>query len=528
MDIKKCKTCGKQFLNTENKNYCRICSKKWYLEQERLRKEADDQKWQEENKRNRVLFEKRISEYSLITMTDIIPNINTLYIIGNGFDLMHRVPSSYYNFRDSLGKRNSLRGTLEIALTVEDIWADFEDSLGSLNLDLMGSRHIVDMWLDDFGFYDEDAGAAEFYMAVEAAANPIIDLVNELHPAFRRWINGLEVGTNDRPLANLICADGKVLDFNYTEFVETLYGVHDVCYIHGNRKQKGKLILGHKPDNEGVFHEKERMPRSYRQAAIDVAQDNVFDLIGQYDEELTKNSQEIIKNHRFFFDGLADIDQIIVVGHSISRVDWDYFIEVKKIAEKAHWYFGIYGLNDLKNMEDLIQSLNINKYSVFRTDGIWTKAKSVDTGKTRIPSEPKPRVFKHNDTVVTISETYDLVINGDFELILLDSVKKVVFIGDYILMTINNLNGSILLFKRQGKKWTFVDQLESFEHQSLINRRLNYVYYEGDALTFVFNNRVRKYDLNSGKMVFNKQIHGAKNKEYSGIDILSQLVGRKY
>ena len=118
------------------------------------------------------------------------------------------------------------------------------------------------------------------------------------------------------------------------------------------------------------------------------------------------------------------------------------------------------------------------------------------------------------------------MIDGEYELVLPNSVKKVVFIGDYILITIDDLDGSILLFKRKENSWTFVDRLESFEHQSLINRRLNHVYYEGNAITFVFNNRVRKYDLNSGKMVINQQLRDAKSKEYSGIDIMMQLVGR--
>lgn len=38
-------------------------------------------------------------------------------------------------------------------------------------------------------------------------------------------------------------------------------------------------------------------PRNYRQSVIKAARDNVFELIEQYDQELTKNSQEIIKNH---------------------------------------------------------------------------------------------------------------------------------------------------------------------------------------------------------------------------------------
>ena len=52
MELKACKTCGKQFLNNADKFYCRICNKKWHQEQERLRKEADAQRLQEEKKKN--------------------------------------------------------------------------------------------------------------------------------------------------------------------------------------------------------------------------------------------------------------------------------------------------------------------------------------------------------------------------------------------------------------------------------------------------------------------------------------------
>ena len=68
---------------------------------------------------------------------------------------MHKVPSNYYSFRDSLGKDSALRFALESALIGDDIWADFEESLAHLNLDLMGSRFIVDSWLEDFGFFKD-------------------------------------------------------------------------------------------------------------------------------------------------------------------------------------------------------------------------------------------------------------------------------------------------------------------------------------------------------------------------------------
>ena len=525
MEISICKTCGRQFLREAKGSFCRICGQKWHEERAKNKEQEESLKWKEQKEYERELFETEVQVYEPIPMESIIPSAHTLYLIGNGFDLMHRVPSSYYNFRDSLGKRNGLREALEIALTAEDIWADFENSLGTLNLKLMGSREIVDMWLDDFEFYnDEDGGAAEFYMAVEASAAPIANVVNSLQPSFHRWINRLEVGTDDRPLDKLIHADGKVLNFNYTEFIETLYGVKDVCYIHGNRKKKEKLILGHKPGTVDSFYEHGRKPKNYRQAVVDVARDNVLDLVRQYDEDLTKDSCKIIKRHQDFFIGLTYTDQIIVIGHSISPVDWDYFAEVKEKTVNAHWYFGIYGLNDLRNMSKLTENLNIKNYSVFRTDGIWTKPKEFDKGIAPLRKELQPRVFRDNETVVTVKEKYELIIDDAFEVVLPNYAKKVVIIASYVFVVLDDVIGNILLFSRQAGKWTFVAVLTSFQYQSLINRRLNHILLDEDTITFVYNNRIRKYDMNTGEMVANLQIRDARNKEYSGKDITSLFV----
>lgn len=527
MKIKICKSCGKQFLSETKYSYCRICNKKWHEEQAKIQEQAENLKWKELKKQEQKRFESEVQAYKPILMENITPSVDTLYIIGNGFDLMHRVPSSYYNFRDSLGKNNSLRNDLELALTSEDIWADFENALGTLNLELMGSRNIIDMWLDNFGFYDdEDSGAAEFYMALEAAATPISNLVNSLQPTFRRWIDHLEIGTDERPLIGLIHPRGKVLDFNYTEFVENLYGVKDVCYIHGSRKKKGKLILGHKPGATGDLYEKSRKPKTYRQAVIDVAQDNVLSLIGKYDKDLTKDSHEIIKAHCGFFDGLAYIKQIVVIGHSISSVDWDYFAEVKKKAENAHWYFGIYGLNDLHNMINLINRLQIKNYNVFRTDSIWTKPREVNNEPALPQREVKPRVLQDAGITVTVRQTYDLMIDDTFEVILPNYAKNIVILSEYILVVLDNLIGNICLFKRQKKDWSFVAVLESFPYQSLINRRLNHIFLEEDKITFVYNNRVRRYDLSTGEMITNQQVQDARSKEYLGKNITEKFIGK--
>lgn len=86
--------------------------------------------------------------------------------------------------------------------------------------------------------------------------------------------------------------------------------------------------------------------------------------------------------------------------------------------------------------------------------------------------------------------------------------------------------GNMCLFKRQEKDWLFVAVLESFPHQSLINRRLNHVYLERDNIAFVYNNRVREYDLGTGKMIVNQQVRNARNKEYLGKDITKKFIGK--
>lgn len=520
-----CKLCGKQFLPyAPGKSlYCRICNNAWHKEQKQKQEEAEKQKWEELKKRDQEIFENSISNYNLIAIDDIKPSRQTLYILGNGFDLMHRVSSSYYSFRDSLGKNSTLRYMLETALTPDDIWADFEESLGHLNLDLMGSRDIVDMWLDDFGYFDEDAGAAEFYMAVEAAADPAITITNDLRPSFRKWVSKLDVGTDDKPLEGLICPEGQALNFNYTEFAETLYGLKNVCYIHGCRNSKEELILGHRFGIEPHFYQKDRKPRNYHQAVVDLAQENVFDLIGQYDKALTKNSHEIIKGHRAFFDGLLHYEQVVVIGHSLSPVDWDYFSEINKMIPNAQWYFGLFCLNDLRNLNNLSKELELKNYHIFRTDKIWTRPNKDNTIAKPAVINTKPRKYKLGDIVVNISNLYDLTIGKDFEMILPEPVKTVVILTDHIFIVLRDLQKNILLFNRQEYHWSYVAKLESFEHQSLLNRRLNHIYLTETDLTFVYNNRIRSYKLSTGELYRNVQARDAKNLEYEGIDIMKKF-----
>lgn len=372
--------------------YCPLCHKRYRNEKEEERKQREDLEWQKKKavdiQRYHNALNSLQSKFDILPLEKVAPDSEdkVLYVIGNGFDLMHGVRSSYYDFGRTLGKRSHIRFTLANYLQVDDLWADFEGALAKLDVEAMSQTYILDNLLDAMGAYDEDAPAADFFAAAEMAASPATELPGELDRSFTKWIDTLRVRTDDRPLKGII-RDGRFLDFNYTEFIEDLYGVHrkDVCYIHGcRRKKKGhrreKLILGHQPeasDPQFDFKSKWRgldLSGNRAQMIYD-AQQIALREIGEADEDLTKHCDEIIAAHKDFFEGLSDIDTVITIGHSLYPVDWDYFVEIMRQnadKDRINWYFGCFSYGDLVRIQDFIHRFDIreDQVHIFRTDTI--------------------------------------------------------------------------------------------------------------------------------------------------------------
>ena len=492
----------------------------------------EDERWRRQSIIDKELFEERLLQVSTIPIEELRPQGRTLYIIGNGFDLMHGVNSSYRAFRDFLGKNSDLRYKLELYLKSDDIWADFEDALGHINMDMMANPDVIGDMLDATGFFKDDSRAAEYNMALEMAAEPMRAITEDLEKRFRMWIEKLEPGTNDRPL-KMLFHDDKVLCFNYTEFVEELYGVSEsnVCYIHGCRRrkkghQREKLILGHTPgapEDEYALIRGLKRKKSYRSQVIDVAQEGVIGLISEYDEKLTKDCQSIISAHSSFFKSLADVTNVFVIGHSISPVDWDYFLEVAKNAPDAHWYFGCHGIHDLENTQHLSDVLGINPI-VFRTDGISVAKFPESDNKTQI-KKPVWKKTQSPDRKWNVQWREKRInITGSTSQtnrIMQDNIKRCFFspAGDILFVIINGLGAGIPFFRLIDGVWVYIDEMEPIPNQNLLNRRLRYVYLNSEKITFVYNNRVREYSLETGELVRNQARRDAKSEHYEGVEI---------
>ena len=273
------------------------------------------------------------------------------------------------------------------------------------------------------------------------------------------------------------------------------------------------------------------------ESAVDTASRN----ISWYDEDMTKDCSVIIKNHQQFFDELNAIREIVVIGHSMSPVDWDYFDMIASSVtdfDKVKWFFGCHGLNDLNNMSALADRLGISKDNImlFRTDIIPVVPRKDVMGKSvtqrTIPrktiAESKDGEWKatKEGRILAISSQnkpdniYEIELSGDMSNAFFDDSCTKLFV------IIRGSFPGVILFSLQAGVWSIVDELEGIPNQGLLNKRLTKVYLSDSSITFVYKSRVRRYTLEDGHMYCNEALINAPDHDYSkeGKDVSSHFL----
>ena len=91
-------------------------------------------------------------------------------------------------------------------------------------------------------------------------------------------------------------------------------------------------------------------------------------------------------------------------------------------------------------------------------------------------------------------------------------------IGHFLIVILNGQTSGIYVYHKFDTTWKLIDELPS-TGQSIINSRLRKVFLEQQCLTFVYNNRVKSYNLSTCKLINNEGLMGAKDKTFSGTEI---------
>lgn len=359
-----------------------------------------------------------------------------LYVIGNGFDRYHGAQSGYMHFRRylyrqapvivgyfdlffgprSLGRSFStpagwwwctqpyeyrhdtygLRYPIS-TWTRTNLWRDFENNLCELNREKVFD--LVDMQLPRVDQGEPGFKYSEFFAPLDEISHAVRACTFEMKYHFHRWVNTLHYAKGFRRRMLPLDRDALFLNFNYTLFLESEYGIpaSRICYIHGSRKDKfGSLVLGHHAADQESFdrwYHKNRNRRRYRDVQKDAkgryfrndklaylaffnkdresanwrlpiryyAVNEAEERLERYYSDNYKNTARIIDSHLGFFDSLSEVDKVTVIGCSLGTVDMDYYRQLRaSVRDDTLWEFSSHTDADRNRIRSFCKELKIS------------------------------------------------------------------------------------------------------------------------------------------------------------------------
>lgn len=273
--------------------------------------------------------------------------MKNLYIIGNGFDLAHELPTSYDDFHDYLKgtsyfqENNDNDDTLFVSKMEEifgytenniNLWSDFENALGDLNV-----GEYIESLAEEYGEENPGRLTEQVYARLEYIETKMaLDVVQE---KFAKWVREIEVYDDIVPCFS-IDPDALFFTFNYTNTLEKVYKIdpNQVLHIHGSASQiDSEIIVGHRTNYNPRDYEK----MEEKLFGVDA---DIFPLITRVMNGLQKNTRNIINDNQQWFSNLAkqQITDIYLYGLSFGKIDDDYYKEILKKLPDVKWHFAVY------------------------------------------------------------------------------------------------------------------------------------------------------------------------------------------
>lgn len=284
--------------------------------------------------------------------------MSRLFIIGNGFDLAHRIPSKYEDFRlylisllnkesgcdysnydfrvnNDIVTDNYIKNLKNDILTImfflsnaEDgtEWKNIEHSVGRLNYDEFSW-----LYLDE----SEDEKEQRANYINEDIFLPYRDVLASIPDFFSKWIKQININEDYRKyvsceLSSLFDDKTKCICFNYTDTLEYLYNIQreKICYIHGKAKDNSILYFGH---GNSVDYQDYLVGKNVNWLSTAEGEWMV-------DYALRKPVEHILNENSTFFESIKDVDEVYSLGFSYGSVDKPYIEKIiSKISINAKW-----------------------------------------------------------------------------------------------------------------------------------------------------------------------------------------------
>lgn len=317
--------------------------------------------------------------------------MTTLYIIGNGFDIVHNLKTSYRDFRNYLKKyANEFLIALEnmhgiIPYDESDmhfgqnrnikkfhndqifktLWKNFEYNLGEVN-----EAEMLDYSETIVNDLVLDSGPVAIKDTLDAYWEEKYNFIEQLNEYTFKWIRQVRLSKAVPKKTSFIDNSRDFFfTFNYTSVLERIYHVPNdhILHIHGGIYPYCDMppILGH--GNEKVIR-KYRNKSKIASDEYDEGKESILNAIANYYERTWKNTANYIEYNADFFKKLIKVKTISIFGHSFGLTDMPYFIYIKQcVSSNAYWKFYYYSSDDYDSAKKVIKKLKLdnNNYALF-------------------------------------------------------------------------------------------------------------------------------------------------------------------
>ena len=296
---------------------------------------------------------------------------NRMFIIGNGFDLAHALPTRFDpDFKEFAEAYEQWDFWGRYQTEQENIWSDFENLLAHPDINTL--EEIFNGYAPNYLSDRESDRDAIIYQ---------VELNGRLNDALTAFANNAEQVMKERVnkisyLENIIDSEACYLNFNYTHTLKHVYGISakQVLHIHGEVGMNN-LALGYpegsfKPEpylydvrQKGRGPYAEMDPKEYIEKIDDyytrTAYTNLLDKCKSFSKEIRIDLLAEFLNER-----QSEIEEFIVYGHSCG-IDFDYFHYLICRYSKAMWKFFVRGEEQKTNViKNIVDGFAITKFEI--------------------------------------------------------------------------------------------------------------------------------------------------------------------
>lgn len=273
-----------------------------------------------------------------------LEKMNHLFIVGNGFDIAHGIPSRYLDFKKWLEENQEevyykmIEYFPDVANDNLEWWSDFENNLDTLSAHEAIYRNAAEYY-PDFG--SDDFRDADYHRAGYEIKQEITNLYNEIQESFDLWVK--QLGIPQKNYRFNLPPETFYLTFNYTDTLQNLYGISSdkIFYIHGRAAIDDPLIFGHAGNYQHIEQgtessipgppdnlEPDEYEQWYEQNADDYSVSSAREEAKRAIYEFHKPTHELITKYRIFFGRCGQIETITILGLAFSEVDKPYLYTI--------------------------------------------------------------------------------------------------------------------------------------------------------------------------------------------------------